>query len=105
MARLSEPDLDPRWREAVRRGLLSEEAVSPEAKKLVTRGHTLPRPKLDDLLTPLLASRSVAVYGLLGDIACNRFDLLDGLLAPLATSIALIPGDRIYKSRAKATRC
>lgn len=57
---------------------------------------------VDDLLAPLLASRSVAVYGLLGDIACYRSDLLDGLLAPLATSIALILGDRIYKSQSQS---
>ena len=50
-----------------------------------------------DILAELLASRSVAVFGVLVEVACYKPELLRGPLAPLATSAALILADRLYK--------
>lgn len=54
---------------------------------------------VDDLLRELMTSRSVAIFGVLVEVACYEPDLLRGPLAPLATSAALILADRQYKHR------
>ncbi|MGO9790236.1 MAG: hypothetical protein ACLP8S_12290 [Solirubrobacteraceae bacterium] len=51
-----------------------------------------------ETLLQLLDARSVAVAGLLLDVACYEPQLLRGPLAPLATSAALLLGDRLYKA-------
>lgn len=50
-----------------------------------------------EILAELLASRSVAIFGVLVEVACYKPELLRGPLAPLATSAALILADRLYK--------
>lgn len=52
---------------------------------------------VDELLRELMTSRSVALFGVLVEVACYEPDLLRGPLAPLATSAALILADRLYK--------
>ena len=52
---------------------------------------------IGSILTTLMTSRSVAVFGVL--VARYRPALLDGPLAPLATSAGLILADRLYKAR------
>lgn len=56
-------------------------------------------PPLEDMLAELMQSRSVAIFGVLVEIACYRPELLRGVLAPLASSAALILADRLYKAR------
>lgn len=56
-------------------------------------------PPLEDMLAELVHSRSVATFGVLVEIACYRPELLRGVLAPLASSAALILADRLYKAR------
>ena len=52
-----------------------------------------------EILAELLASRSVAIFGVLVEVACYKPELLRGPLAPLATSAALVLTDRLYKHR------
>jgi hypothetical protein len=56
-------------------------------------------PPLDEMLAALMQSRSVAVFGVLVEIACYQPELLQRVLAPLATSAGLILADRLYKAR------
>ena len=55
-------------------------------------------PPLDELFAELTMARSVAIFGVLVEAACYQPDLLEGLLAPLATSAGLILADRLYKA-------
>jgi hypothetical protein len=52
-----------------------------------------------EMLTELLQARSVALVGLLVEVACYAPDLLRGPLAPLATSATVLLGDRLYKAQ------
>ena len=54
---------------------------------------------VDDFFRTLMTSRSVAVFGLLVEVACYKPELLKGPLAPLITSAGLILADRFYKHR------
>ena len=56
-------------------------------------------PPLEEMLADLMQSRSVAVFGVLVEIATYEPELLRGVLAPLATSAGLILADRLYKAR------
>lgn len=52
---------------------------------------------IDEFLQTLLRSRSLAIWGVLVDVACYKPDLLNGPLAPLITSAALVLADELYK--------
>ena len=45
----------------------------------------------------LLRSRSLAIWGVLVDVACYKPDLLNGALTPLITGAALVLADELYK--------
>jgi hypothetical protein len=53
---------------------------------------------IDQILALLMGSRSVAIWGLLTEIACYKPDLLRDPLSPLVSSAALFLADRLYKS-------
>jgi hypothetical protein len=52
---------------------------------------------IDELLSRLMHSRSLAIFGMLVEFACYRPSLLTGPLSCLATSAGLILADRLYK--------
>ena len=56
-------------------------------------------PPLEDVFEHLMSSRSVAVFGVLTEVACYKPELLDGHLSVLSTGAALLTADERYKRR------
>lgn len=53
---------------------------------------------VDEILATLMTSRSVAIWGLLVEIACYKPGVLEDPLSPLVSSAALLLADQLYKA-------